>query len=475
MDPEDFAPTERRCGWPIAYDDVARYYPDALEFLQAGSADFHARTALAAIAAPACNDCFGLDIDRIERFSEPTDVWKRWGAALAQGSKVTVFQDGTCTSVITTPDGGRVVGLRLRTPSDQCRVIRASRVVLACGGLETPRLLLASNETRSCGIGNEHDLVGRYYMTHLTGSFGHLCFAEPKAVRAFDYATTPDGIYARRLIRFSPSVRESQAIGNIVFRPTISPINDASHRDAVLSAMFIAKRLIIPEYGRRLIGHGAAVERRDAWADHLVNVARGLPELASFGGKWLRRRILATRKLPSVFLRRSDATYPLEFNAEQSPDPDSRVLLGSETDPYGVPRLIIRWSASDADVESVAVAYEALAAAAARSGLGTLTLGSDPRLELQNAIIAQASHHIGTVRMGNDARSGVIDRDAEVWGTRGLYVCGASVFPTSGYANPTLTAVALAFRLADHLIQQRRHVGSASRSSPDLELVDDRG
>ena len=475
MEPEDFAPAEGRSGWPIAYDDVARHYLDALEFLQAGAADFHATSALAGIPAPACRDASGLDIDQIERFSEPTDVWKKWGAVLAHDTNVTVLHDGACTSVITTRDGGRVVGLRLRTPSNQRRDIRASRVILACGGLETPRLLLASNETRCCGIGNEHDLVGRCYMTHLTGGFGDLRFAEAKTFRTFDYATTPDGIYARRLIRLTPSVRKSQAIGNIVFRPTISPIDDASHRDAVLSAMLVAKRLIIPEYGRRLVGHGRATDHREAWASHLVNIACGLPDLATFGGKWLRRRILATRKLPAVFLRRADATYPLEFNAEQSPNPDSRVLLGSETDPFGVRRLIIRWSASDADIELVALAYEALASAVGRSGLGTVTLGPDPHLKVRYAVIALAGHHIGTVRMGNDPRSGVVDRNAEVWGTRGLYVCGAAIFPTSGFANPTLTAVALAFRLADHVIQQRMLTGPVSRSSTDLELVDDRG
>lgn len=475
MQPEDFAPTQGRTGWPIAYDDVARHYPNALEFLQAGAADFRATTALAAIPAPACRDASGLDIDQIERFSEPTDVWKKWGAALAHDTNVTVLHDGACTSVITTRDGGRVVGLRLRTPSNQRRDIRAARVILACGGLETPRLLLASNDTHVCGLGNEHDLVGRCYMTHLAGNFGHLRFAGAKTVRAFDYAKTPDGIYARRLIRITPSVRESQAIGNIVFRPTIAPIDDASHRDAVLSAMFLAKRLIIPEYGRRLVGHGLATEHREAWSRHLVNIALGLPDLAAFGGKWLRRRILATRKLPSVFLRRTDATYPLEFNAEQSPNPDSRVLLGSETDPFGVRRLIIRWSVSDADIESVALAYEALTAAVGRSGLGTLTLGPDSHLKIPSAVIALAGHHIGTVRMGNDPRSSVVDRNAEVWGTRGLYVCGAAIFPTSGFANPTLTAVALAFRLADHVIQQHRQTEPVRRSSSDLELVDDRG
>ena len=62
---------------------------------------------------------------------------------------------------------------------------------------------------------------------------------------------------------------------------------------------------------------------------------------------------------------------------------------------------------------------------------------------VQRALVPQGGHHIGTVRMGDDASSGVVDPNSEVWDCHGLFVAGTAVLPTSGFANPTLTAVAL--------------------------------
>src|SRR6185312_6935633 len=99
------------------------------------------------------------------------------------------------------------------------RKITARNVVLACGGLETPRLLLASRDYRSCGIGNEHDIVGRYFMTHISGISGLIRFASTAIDREFDYKVTPDGTYVRRLILLSPEAMRRAAVANIVFRP----------------------------------------------------------------------------------------------------------------------------------------------------------------------------------------------------------------------------------------------------------------
>jgi hypothetical protein len=299
-------------------------------------------------------------------------------------------------------------------------------------------------------------------MTHLAGSLGHLRFVNAKIGRGFGYALTPDGVYARRLIRLSPSARRREAIGNIVFRPDIPPVADASHRDPVLSAMFIAKRFIVPEYRRRLIDESAYTHpgAREIWRYHGANVVFGLPRLIGFGIDWLRRRTFARRKLPSVFLYRTDGNYPLQFDAEQFPNFESRVLLGSETDPCGVPRLVVQWRTADRDIVSVCRAHNVLSGAVTKIGFGIVQLNPD----LQNSVRRIAGpipgHHIGTVRMGHNARTGVVDANAEVWGTRGLFVAGSPIFPTSGSANPTLTAVALAFRLAEHLVRRREEAGT---------------
>jgi choline dehydrogenase-like flavoprotein len=191
-----------------------------------------------------------------------------------------------------------------------------------------------------------------------------------------------------------------------------------------------------------------------AWREHIGNIVSDIPGLAQFSSKWVTQRMLAERKLPSVFLYRQDGRYPLEFNAEQMPNWDSRVTLGAETDPLGMPQLVVQWRYRNSELEAICRAYRVFASAVVQSALGEVELESDLRDSVQRALVPQGGHHIGTVRMGYDASSGVVDSNSGVWRCRGLFVAGTAVLPTSGFANPTLTAVALAFRLAEYLARQ---------------------
>jgi choline dehydrogenase-like flavoprotein len=461
FDREDFAPTPDRPGWPISFAEFDSYVPEALEFLDAGPPEFSAAAALPKHAVPLQPFC-DLVLDRIERYSKPTNVWRKWSAHLARSHDVTVIHGVACTSVITNTEGTRAAGLELRTVSGSRHKLAAETIVLACGGLETPRLLLASRGNRSCGLGNERDLVGRFYMTHLVSSaenVGALRFATADTAHAFDFNKTVDGVYGRRMILLAPEVRQRESLPNIVFRPNRPPIDDASHGDSVLSAMFLVRHLLIPpEYARSLIANVGSLPNLRVWRGHGSNIVTGIPSLIRFGTKWLTRRILATRKLPSVFLYRKDGRYPLEFNAEQMPNADSRVMLGDETDSLGMPRLVVRWKYRDTELDAICRAYRLLASAVAKSGLGEVQLDPELQDSVQRALVPQGGHHIGTVRMGSDSSVGVVDTNGEIWATRGLFVAGTAVLPTSGFANPTLTAVALAFRLAEQLVRRYNKV-----------------
>jgi len=456
FDPEDFLPAHDRAGWPINFAELDAHIPDALDFLDAGTPEFSAAVALPNLPVPLDRPLSDLVLDRIERYSKPTNVWRKWGENLARSRDVMIIHGAACTGVLTNAEGTQVAALELRMASNRQHKVVAATIVLACGGLETPRLLLASRRSRSCGLGNEHDLVGRFYMTHLVSNAnnaGALRFASAKTARAFDFNTTLDGVYGRRMILLSPTARRREGIPNIAFRPTRPPMDDASHRDPVLSAMFLLRSLLIPpEYARSLAAKLGGALPSGAWRDHSCNIIFDIPALFGFSIHWLRRRVLATRKLPSVFLYRKDGNYPLEFNAEHMPNADSRVLLGSEADPLGMPRLVVQWKFRYSELDSVCRAYRVLASAVAKSGLGEVQLGTDLPDSVRRALVPQGGHHLGTVRMGADAHTGVVDTNGEVWGTHGLFVAGTAIFPTSGFANPTLTAVALAFRLAEHLV-----------------------
>ena len=202
FDPYDFEPLLSRPGWPISYEKVAAYIPDALSFLHAGENSFEA-TALSPGPSGALDDP-DLELDRIERFSEPTTVWRRWGRPLVKSDQVFVLHGATCTNIVSTPNGNEVVGVEFRTLIDGTREVKARYVVLACGGLNTPRPSLASRNHRSCGIGNEHDIVGRFFMSHISGTSGLIRFASAEIDREFDYEVALDGTYVRRLILLSP-------------------------------------------------------------------------------------------------------------------------------------------------------------------------------------------------------------------------------------------------------------------------------
>ena len=458
FDPEDFAPAQHRPGWPITYAQFSAHLPRALEFLDAGPPDFSIEATRSEHRLPPDRASSDLVLDRIERYSKPTNVWQKWRESLGQSVDVTVFHNVACSTVFTDASDTRAAGIELRTRSNRRHTIAAATVILACGGLETPRLLLSSRDRRPLGLGNARDLVGRHYMAHLVSSAdnaGLINFANPSAARAFDFAQTGAGVYVRRLMLLSPETRARGALPNIAFRPTRPAMDDTSHHNAVLSAMFLVRNAFIPpEYMRSMgtrLGHISA----RTWRAHAKNIAADLPGLMSFGINWVRRRILPARKLPSIFLYQGAGTYPLEFNAEQLPNPESRVLLGAETDPFGMPRLIVKWRFHAAELASICRAYDVLGSAFTASGLGTVSFGPDLRETVGGALVPQGGHHIGTTKMGVDPASGVTDENCEVWDTNGLFIAGTAVLPTSSFANPTLTAVALAFRLGEYLI--RRH------------------
>ncbi|MFY2628654.1 GMC family oxidoreductase, partial [Achromobacter dolens] len=178
----------------------------------------------------------------------------------------------------------------------------------------------------------------------------------------------------------------------------------------------------------------------------------------------LTERKLAARKFPSIIVHPRNRRYSLDFHAEQEPNPDSRVTLGNDVDALGMRRLHIDWRYTPRDVATVQTALAALAEALAASGVGRFDYDPGQVEAEMTRYGAYGGHHIGTARMGNDPRDSVVNADCRVHETPNLYVAGSAVFPTSGQANPTLTIVALALRLADHLRRVHASSGAATET-----------
>lgn len=461
FDPIDFEdrPWMSAARWPIGHADVARYYPRALEIAQAGLPEFDAGAAEPGAPADMLPGRTGADavLDRIERFSHPTDFGRWYRRRLADARSVRLITGAPVEQILASPDGMATTGVRLRVTPDQTAAITAPRVVIAAGGIETARLLLASDEVRAGGLGNGNDLVGRYYQCHLEGELGAIAFhAPPRDVR-MDYFRSHDGMYCRRYIWLAPVAQRRERLAGLVLRPAHVSIVDPAHRHPVLSAMYLAKNMIVPEYARKMtaLEHDARRMRNGSSAAfhgaHLRNVMLGAPRLAGFALDWTRRRILARRKLPSVVLGDPRGVYPLDLNGEQEPHRDSRIRLGDERDAHRMRRTIIDWRCTAEDRRRMIDGVRLIGRALAAGGAATITLDDAEAERWSNHPVPVGGHHIGTARMAATAAEGVCDANAELFDTRGVFVAGAACFATSSFANPTLTLLALTLRLADHL------------------------
>ncbi len=438
----DFMPNS---GWPIDRSTLLPFYAKANRLCEAG--DF-AYTVAEAFDRPLRPMIEGFDsphftTDTLERFSCPTNFGARYGRRLRAAANVRVLLHANVTRIRLDAAGQRVESLTVNTLGGKTLQASAKHFVLAAGGLEVARLLLAG------GVGNGRDVVGRYYMCHLAGTIGALRVRRPLGAVWNGYDVSAEGVYCRRRLALTPATQRQRHLGNFVARLHHPRITDPEHRNAILSLLFLAKFVIPYEYGKRL--HGGERASLRTWLQHVRNVATGPFDAAGFAWHMLTDRKLAERKFPSIIIKPKANLFSLDFHAEQQPAPESRVELMREVDALGMPKLRVDWRYTRADVETVGRAIALLAEDIERAGVGTLEY--DPHsIEFEMTRYgAYGGHHIGTARMGTDPACSVVDADCQVHGVRNLSIASAAVFPTSSQANPTLTVVALALRLANRL------------------------
>lgn len=454
LDPIDFEPRALvgDARWPFDLDALRPYYEQACAYAHCGRPVFRAP-----IADVAVGDC-AFDPDRLERFSNRPSFRVAYGRELSREPRVDLRVGSTVVEA-RFAQNGRVEAITVARPDGRRREIGVRRLVLACGGLESTRLLLSFRRDGLERFGGPEGPLGRTYMGHVIGEVADIVFSSEAAEAAYDFFLDGNGSYARRRLIPSDGLQRAGSLPNLSFWPVVPPSADPAHGSAILSAILLT--LSIEPLGRRLIAE--AIRKRHVPAEferwpHVVNVLRGLPAAAAYLPRFFYRRYVSPMRLPGFFVRNRARTYGLSYHAEHLPDPSSRVTLSRETDGLGLPRLSVDLRFSAVDAKGVARAHDELGSWLARTGLGEMRLRQRPE-DTEGAILAKAAHgthQIGTTRMGADRHQGVVDADLRSFDCANLFVVGSSVFPTSGQANPTLTALALGLRLADHIADEAR-------------------
>jgi choline dehydrogenase-like flavoprotein len=451
FDDVDFMPRPHLpdAAWPIPHQEIARWYTAAAEFFGIGPARF--------IAAAGPWTAFGdARSDQLERWTPEVDSGRLHRSRLAESQRITVMMGATVTGLAMAEDGRSVAGLTVRDANRTVH-IGPRRVVLACGGLETTRLLLRTQQERPGLFGGRDGPLGRGYMGHLSGKVADIVLADPAAAAEHDFFID-DGAFARRRFSLQPEAQLREKVLNIALWIDNPPFHQPSHRSGVLSLVWLA--LAIKPIGRLLVSDGVRVGHTGPgprpWARHLWNVMRSPWSTLATIASVLHARFVSKPRRPGFLIRSADGRYALHFIAEQAPNRDSRVRLSDRNDALGLPFLDIDLRYAESDAQSVLHAHELLDQSLQRAGLGHLEYRV-PAERRVASIFQQAKdgfHQFGTTRMGASPDSSVVDADCRIHGVENLFVSSSSVFPSSGQANPTFVAVALALRLAAHLAEE---------------------
>jgi choline dehydrogenase-like flavoprotein len=397
---------------------------------------------------------------------------------LEQASNLTTYLHANLTELETNETGNLVGAAHVTCLSGNRFTVQAKYFVLAASGIENPRLLLLSNRRHANGLGNQHDVVGRYFMEHPRLVTGILAPANPNMSlefysphRASLGGLVTEGDLISGYVSLSDEALRKERILDVqmdlnpVYDPAYAPCTQGLRSESVASARILLRAFRNGQFPNDLRGHLTNVlDDMARWRDRAVTTAPlPLPTPEAISRVWQADPGERTAFLCETFGDIAAATYmessgshpPLDHvqvttRVEQAPNPDSRITLDTERDRLGLNKVRLDWQLTSLDKRSMIRALEILGAEVGAAGIGRLQI-TLPDGDSWPEPPRGGWHLMGTTRMSDNPRKGVVDRNCQVHGVHNLFVAGSSVFPTAGSGTPTLTLVGLAIRLADHL------------------------
>ncbi|HTF17938.1 MAG TPA: GMC family oxidoreductase [Chryseolinea sp.] len=440
LDPIDFEQKDwvPHSGWPITFDDLVPYYRRAHAFCQLGEFDYSA-------------DPWETDNGRRTAFLSddittgifkfgPSDIFfMQYRQEMSNSSNVNVYLHANVTGLLANENSTSIDRVQVGCLNGTRFTVKAKTFVLASGALENARLLLASNRQEQAGLGNRHDVVGRYFMDHPLVDFGML----------FPYSTSA---VAKMCLYDKKRVNGETVMGRYALSEALI------RREQLLniSALIYPRDERFRSEAKRSLKHLLAVIKRgdvpDSTLSHIRNIVRRphhiLGDLYQYK---IKKEVLKPNLAFGEWSAQSNVKKYVKFEVltqtEQTPHPDNRVTLSTQRDRLGVPQVKLTNFWREQDIRSIKRAQQLFADAFEHSDVGKLVWDDAPRPKA----MMSTHHNMGTTRMHSDPRQGVVDANCQVFGLSNLFIAGSSVFTTGGYANPTLTIVALSIRLAGHL------------------------
>ena len=421
-------------GWPIALDELSRWYERAYELVAIRTPFAFDEGVWRYVATkPAAFDPAVLDTHAFQ-FGRNLLFGSHFGGDLRQAENIEVLLGAHVTAIATLGEGRHVDRLEVATRTGGRYSVRAGRYVLACGGIENARLLLLSPGPDGRGLANRSDAVGRYFMEHPTVSAGTITAPRPQPL----IDVFSPGLVGGRLVEVGLALtperqRETETLQAIA-RAAVVVAKDPTQ----------ALRELLRNLAHRRLPHNLSWYQKNKYLSERIGIIARDP--FSIVGNVVRHALGRPKRFEV------DSVY-LELRTEQEPNPDSRVTLSDELDPLGQRRAHLHWALTERDKHTMRTLAHAVDAELRRLGLGEISFA--PWLEADDLSFGEdlvgGHHHMGTTRMSADPADGVVRADCRAHDVDNLYITGSSVFPTSSFVNPTATLLALGLRLADHL------------------------
>jgi choline dehydrogenase-like flavoprotein len=416
-------------GWPIGLEDLQPYFDDAVRMVGSSPGFAYDAGIWEQLGLPATlpnKDKLQVTAFQFGKNLLLGDVYRR---VLQEAPHVELYLHANAVDLVSSPSNTKVERVMVKTLAGGTFSVTAKRFVLACGGIENARLLLAAKS-----LIMDRNMVGRCFMEHPTLSAGRIHTTDPN--RAMDLFSP--GLIKGRLVEtgwaLSDTVQLQKQTLNVYGRIVAVAGNDPTQ--ALREILWNVKHRRLP---LQLSWYG-----KNKWL--LEKVGTVLSDPISIVSNIIRHRQGKPKRFKIDGLN-------LELRCEQAPHMESRVSLSSEVDALGMPRPHLHWHLTEQERHTFRTAARIIGAELETMGIGTLELADwliKPVAPWPTDLVG-GHHHMGTTRMASAPSEGVVDANCKVHGIDNFYIAGSSVFPTSGFANPTATLLALAYRLGDHL------------------------